>query len=244
MEKRFQETLDAHADALSARDARVHQIRLQFGKLLKSLADQKQTELESTEDELEKVKAYNAKIDQTLKRQELAQEELNKIDESEEALSLKTLASDIEEGEEMILTMQAKVAKLREKLVETENSVASKKARFQEYLKELKPKEKKDTTTLDTQKTEIEREIEAATSGEELWAQACSILRDLDTQIEKLGPEVSQGHLAALENASRALDATIQCAKHNNWTPLIIAIGHEMEMIKATTEIVKDTLAS
>lgn len=251
MEAQIQKLLDAQWDALEARDKSVRQIRKRLSESLKALSAERIKELHQVQQQVDTNRSIILKKQSDEAELSNLRSKWSAEQNCSFALKSKELTSKIEELNETIALLQNERAKLEIELRESDSVVASRTCLLVDAIEELEkglasPNQKTIQTLQEELRTQEEKtksliaDSEAAAAGKLLWDEVQKELETLDGEIKGYKrsqiPQIS----FVLSRVSESIEKSLEIASENGWTPLVVAIGHELQVLHETSAALYD----
>ncbi|PRT55888.1 hypothetical protein B9G98_03508 [Wickerhamiella sorbophila] len=236
--QRLQEQLDLQWDYLEARDVRIHEVRKAIGEILSDMAIDKEQAAADIEHKLHEASIEAQRQNKVAERRTVLNKELDSLMQTNEASKLTEIKKSLADIDRQIVELKQKRAQARQELAELESVFGARKARITSQLDALPPHNAnvvKDEQLLLTKLEETKSELEATNEGSRMWESVIKYLDALDTKMQ--GPPVQI--VSALEEAVAWLTEKGTFAASKHWGPLIVAIGHELEIVKEALDAIK-----
>lgn len=251
MEVQIQELLDAQWDALEARDKNVKRIRKRLSESLDALASERTKELHLIQKQVDTNKSI------TLKKQTIETElfnlksRLHAEQNSSVALKSKELKAKIEELDKAIAKLVAEKTNLEAELQESNSIVASRTcllvdaiAHIEKGLSSSNQKSverlQQESRTQEQKLKSLSADVEAATAGKLLWDEVRNELTKLDGEIKGFKKSQIPQISFVLSQRSEFIEQCLEKASQNGWSPLVVAIGHELQILHDTSAALYD----
>lgn len=237
--QRLQEQLDLQWDYLEARDARIHEVRESICEILDEIAAEKRESAAEIEHNLHEVSKEVERQTKAAERRDRLNKELDELMQTEEASKLadtKKLLADIDR---QIEELKQKRAQARHEISELESVFGARKARITTQLDALPPQNPGFVATEQQLHAKLDKnnqELAATDEGVKEWKEVIAYLDKLDARMQ--GPPIQV--VSALEEAVAWLTAKGTFVTSKHWGPLIVAIGHELEIVKEALEAIKN----
>lgn len=249
MEGKFQDTLDSQWDALESRDTRIIGVRKHLGELLSELAGQKRDELQAIDSHISQTNITISKAEAAAAKQSSLQKSLAELENSELPKKLNEIETKICAIDDEIKRLSKQKEELTLHRNELKSIHSSRTAKFENSLRDLNqihqlyisklPKLRERRDISQSKRNGVVMELNAATDGRKLWDQVCSALAIIDDEVRGCGrsqlPQIS----FILDKGVQELQGHLETAEREKWSVLVLAIVHELQLLRETLKAVK-----
>lgn len=237
--QRLQEQLDLQWDYLEARDTRVRQVRRKIIDIFGEMASEKRVAVAHTEVALHDAKKIAYQEEQSAARRSKLNKELDAVLESDEVKQLDEAKRTLLDIDKQIEELKQKRSATRQQVSELESVVGARKSRVVSQLEALPPLNSDIAPKLDSINRQLavdNHELAAIDQGKELWQSVVKYLDELDARMD--GPPIQIE--SALEEAAQWLAEKGAYVEQQHWGPLVIAIGHELEVVREALDAITE----
>lgn len=249
MEDRFQNALDSQWDALEARDTRIVGIRKHLTELFNELVDKRTDEIRLLNQDIKNARETITKTEKGALKQSELQHSLDELDASDLPKEISEISGKVSLIDAEIEKLVQQREELSSRMSDLKSIYSSRRAKFENTLHDLNRAHQQQIVKLPSMKSGLnknikicesaERELHAAKHGGLLWSQVCSTLTNLDREIHGYGKSQLPQISFILDKAVQQMESFLKTAEGEKWSVLVIAIGHELQLLRETLNVVR-----